>query len=162
MQLKNPEFRKGFIEQLGSIVDSYVAAYKLTIEEEAFAAASNFPAEVIPFTVNGYQRFLNDHQNADRKSSVLAGFLINLTAHLKVTFGRELLTELQTDIFGNNKPIEASTNQNQNALSLWALAYQQADENVPPADFNAMVSYLFLQRTRWLIVQAKVAGEDKE
>ncbi|QXO09708.1 hypothetical protein pEaSNUABM11_00284 [Erwinia phage pEa_SNUABM_11] len=162
MQLKNPEFRKEFMQRLGAIVDANVAAYKGSVDDEAFAATTNFPAEVIPHTVNGYQRFLNDNVKADSRATVLSGFLINLTAHLKIEFGKELLKELQEDIFGANRPTETANNQNTNALSLWALAYQQYDENTPPADFNAMVSYLFLQRSRWLLTQAKVEEMRKE
>lgn len=158
MQLSNPEFRKEFIADMGAIIDQYVAAFRNSLgdDESVFTAVCNFPAEVIPFTVNGYQRFLSESAQSNNRASALAGFLINLCAQLKYTYGKELMAELQTDIFGSNKPIEAPGQQNQNAFSLWALAYQQSDDNVPPADYNALTAYLFLQRARWLLVRAKV------
>lgn len=166
MNLKNPEFRKTFIDDVSAIIDTYVAAYKLSVEnEEVFNSTANFAAELIPHTTNGYQRFLDEQKNADNKASVLAGFLINLTAQLKVTFGTPLLDELQGEIFRNGNLIQAPTDSMRNALSLWILAYSgngKSEEFAPPSDYNALVTYLFLQRARWMLVKAKVLGDAKE
>ena len=162
MNLKNPDFRKAFMDDLGAIVDTYVAAYKGSVEsEETFNGATNFAAELIPHTTNGYQRYLDEQRQSDNKVSVLAGFLINLTAHLKCQFGTAVLDELQTEIIKVNL-VQGPSDQSRNALSLWMLAYNSGDEYTPPSDYNALVTYLFLQRARWLLVKGKVVEMAKE
>jgi len=165
MNLKNPEFRKNFMQDMFAIVDMYVAAYKLTAESEAaFTGTTNFAAELIPHTTNGYQRFLDEQRQSDNKSSVLAGFLINLTAQLKVEFGTALLDELQAEVIKGNL-VQAPTDSAREALSLWLLAYSatgKPEDYAPPSDYNALVTYLFLQRARWMLVQAKVMEDKKE
>ncbi|MCT7475844.1 hypothetical protein N5V81_12745 [Escherichia coli] len=55
--------REDIIRHINQIGDVFTLSMK-AILEDAFETIAEYPVEIIPHTINGYQRFLGDHQGS--------------------------------------------------------------------------------------------------
>lgn len=150
--------RAEIIEGVGNITEIYVAAWMDACDEAVVDNVADFPMEIIAHTTNGYQRFLSEQIQGDQKGNATAGFIINLRVHLKLEFGKSVLEKLKNELFSAT-PVEAPDTSRDNSLSLWELAYQKYNDASPRPEFDALVTYLFLQRLKWTTVRAQVSGQ---
>lgn len=155
--LQESRTRAEIIEGVGNITEIYVAAWAEACDDAVVNNVADFPMEIIPHTTNGYQRFLSEQIQGDQKGSATAGFIINLRVHLKLEFGKAVLEKLRGELF-TSTPVEAPATSRENSLSLWELAYQKYNDASPGPDFDALVTYLFLQRLKWTTVRAQVSA----
>ena len=99
--------REDIIRHINQIGDVFTLSMK-AILEDAFETIAEYPVEIIPHTINGYQRFL-DTITKGSSGRIIAGFIIRFKCLLQVELGDEVLRQLEHELISmsaNDKVIK--------------------------------------------------------
>lgn len=155
--------RDEIIQRLNQIGDVFTLSLRQVVDETAFEHTAGFAAEMIPHTVNGYQRFLDDITKSSA-GRVIAGFIIRFKQLLLIEFGdyvigcleRELVTLQPSDI------VAAEKGAGPNETTLWKIAHPDSPDLAPPAEYDLLSSFLLLMQMKNLIIRAGAALQMRE
>lgn len=153
--------RLELLEKVGEIAEIVSVSLSNTLTEDGFENLASYPAETIPHTVNGYQKFLSEQLNSADNGKIVAGYIMNMKSLLLQTFGKAILTELQNEFF-TRSPTEEVANNDTSATSLWDIAFRAHTGDRPSPAFDALTAYLLLTRMKWLLVRTNANMEDKK
>lgn len=159
--------RDEVIQRLNQIGDVFTLSLKAVTDETAFENTAGFAAEMIPHTVNGYQRFLDDITKS-AAGRIIAGFVIRFKQLLLIEFGEYVISALEKELvtLSDADIIAAEKGEGHNETTLWKIAHPDNPDLAPPSEFDLLTSFLLLMQMKNLIIRAGAAQsiqqEEKE
>lgn len=145
--------REEIVARAAMLADHHILALKNAVDESVFTDLATFPVELIPHTVNGYQRFLTDMGGSAEKRPVIASFILLYKAALRFEMGNEVMGALEKEFIALNTQQISDKQSREGINSLWAIAYPGAIDIAPPNDYDMLCSYLFVSHLKWLAVR---------
>ncbi|ELL1623412.1 hypothetical protein ACGLE7_000834 [Escherichia coli] len=152
--------REDIIRHINQIGDVFTLSMK-AILEDAFETIAEYPVEIIPHTINGYQRFL-DTITKGSSGRIIAGFIIRFKCLLQVELGDEVLRRLEHELISMsaNDILAAESGQGyKDGMSLWKIAHPDLGDVQPPSEFDVLVTYLLLLQIKNLLIRANAQRE---
>ncbi|AWN09099.1 hypothetical protein MLDJOKPK_00186 [Salmonella phage SPAsTU] len=148
--------REDVIRLINQIGDVFTLALKSNLDETSFATTAEFAAEIIPHTVNGYQRFL-DSITKGSSGRIIAGFIIRFKNLLLIELGDDVLSALEGELvsMSANDILAAEKGEGSNPpLTLWGVAYPDLADVKPPSTYDILSTYLLMMQIKNLIIRA--------
>lgn len=136
------------------------------IDESSFEALAREPQDAILTTPNGYERFLTNLHNNDHKGGVIISVISNFKSIAVLQFGRDVLEQLEKDLFRFAVTVEDLQAQPGLAAFPGATAGNVARNSYQ--QFDALATYLFLMFLKFYIYGLRIDPrkeaevEDKE
>lgn len=163
--LPNVMTRTEVINRLNQIGEVFTLSMK-SVLEDAFPHIAGWPAETIPHTINGYQRFLTEIRSTS-SGNVIAGFVIRFKQLLLIEFGKDVIDSLERELVSldDNEIVRNEKGEGSNELTLWKLAYPDDITNTPPTTYDLISTFLLLMQMKNLIIRAsasKVLGTEEK
>ncbi|ANZ49076.1 hypothetical protein BIZ82_gp227 [Erwinia phage vB_EamM_EarlPhillipIV] len=133
----------------------YTQLRTAVIDEASFEALAREPQDAILTTPNGYERFLTNLHNNDHKGGAIISVIINFKSSAVLQFGRDVLEELERDLFRFTVTPDDLKSQAGlaafpaagNPLNVQRNSYQQ---------FDALATYLFLMFLKFYVYGLKI------
>lgn len=163
--LPNVMNRTEVISHLNQIGEIFTLSMQATLGD-AFPHIAGWPAETIPHTINGYQRFLTEIRSSS-VGNVVAGYVIRFKQLLRIEFGEDVLEALESELVSlhNNEIIRNEKGNGDTELTLWRVAYPSDTTNTPPTTFDLLSTFLLLMQMKNLIIRSsarkQLAQEEK-
>ncbi|AFQ96717.1 hypothetical protein G173_gp172 [Erwinia phage phiEaH2] len=147
--------RDEVIQRLNQIGDVFTLSLRTVTDDTAFENTAGFAAEMIPHTVNGYQRFLDDITKS-AAGRVIAGFVIRFKQLLLIEFGEYVIASLENELvtLSPNDIIAAEKGEGHNETTLWKIAHPDNPDLAPPSEYDLLTSFLLLMQMKNLIIRA--------
>ncbi|ENJ7998949.1 hypothetical protein AB2K85_000684 [Escherichia coli] len=152
--LPNVMNRTEVISHLNQIGEVFTLSMEATLGD-AFPHIAGWPAETIPHTINGYQRFLTEIRSSS-VGNVVAGYVIRFKQLLLIEFGEGVLEALESELITlhNNEIIRNEKGNGDAELTLWRVAYPSDTTNTPPTTFDLLSTFLLLMQMKNLIIRS--------
>lgn len=152
--LPNVMNRTEVISHLNQIGEVFTLSMEATLGD-AFPHIAGWPAETIPHTINGYQRFLTEIRSSSA-GNIVAGYVIRFKQLLLIEFGESVLESLESELITlhNNDIIRNEKGNSGAELTLWRVAYPDDATNTPPTTFDLLSTFLLLMQMKNLIIRS--------
>lgn len=152
--------REDIIRHINQIGDVFTMALKNNLDDVSFETVAAFSAEIIPHTVNGYQRFL-DTITKGSTARVIAGFIIRFKCLLQVELGDDVLRMLEHELVTMQASdiLAAEAGEGKDGTTLWKIAHPDLQDVRPPSEFDVLVTYLLLLQVKNLVIRASATAE---
>lgn len=152
--LPNVMNRTEVISHLNQIGEVFTLSMEATLGD-AFPHIAGWPAETIPHTINGYQRFLTEIRSSSA-GNIVAGYVIRFKQLLLIEFGEAVLESLESELITlhNDEIIRNEKGNGGAELTLWRVAYPDDATNAPPTTFDLLSTFLLLMQMKNLIIRS--------
>ncbi|QVW55219.1 hypothetical protein pEaSNUABM29_00179 [Erwinia phage pEa_SNUABM_29] len=148
--------REEIVRLINQIGDVFTLALSDHLDETSFKGTAEFPAEIIPHTINGYQRFL-DSITKGTSGAIIAGFIIRFKNLLLIELGDDVLSALEKELItmSDNDVIAAESGKGYNPpLTLWSVAYPNLGDVKPPSTYDILTTYLLMMQIKNMVIRA--------
>lgn len=144
--------REEVILRIGVLADFHIRAMLAGLSLDEFTEVAEFPVELIPCTVNGYQRFLTETTPTIIQKT--AGFILRFKAALIYELGRGVVEAIEKEhvTIGQSELGKLESTDNNN-LTLWSVANPTIAELGPKARYDVITTTLFLNHVKWLVIR---------
>ncbi|ANZ50423.1 hypothetical protein PHOBOS_233 [Erwinia phage vB_EamM_Phobos] len=161
------EQRDFIVEHMKVILNPlYLQVHTVLVDEGSFERLCQESQEAILTTPNGYERFVRDLQNNDRKGGSILAVISNFKSAIILQFGRTVLSELERDLFRFS--VRPSDLENGPALNAFPMSSNyNTEQQGQYQQFDALAAYFFLHFLKFYVYNLKpdprkFTGQDED